>query len=78
MVGFENDELIHYGVKGMKWGVRKDGRKRQNGFERKVEKGRTFVKNNGGALMVAGLSAGLIASGHAYLAPFVGFAANIK
>ena len=62
-------ELRHYGVKGMKWGVRKD--RRQNGFGRRVAKGRKFVNDNAPALLAAGLSVTAIAAGQSYLVPVI-------
>lgn len=80
------DELRHHGVPGMKWGVRKDrkrsGRsskshkKRQWIADEQIAKGRKFVKDNAGSLIVAGISAAAIASGHAYLGPFITMAGN--
>lgn len=63
--------MCHYGVKGMKWGVRKDRRNRQNGFKRKVAKGQAFVEDNAPALLAAGLSVTAIAAGQSYLVPVI-------
>lgn len=78
--------MRHYGTPGMRWGVRKDrkrsGRstktkqKRNQTLEKYIANGRKFVKDNAGSLAVAGLSAAVIASGHAYLGPFVTLVGN--
>lgn len=41
-----HDELIHYGVKGMKWGVRKDDRSRANTHKRKSITSESKAKRN--------------------------------
>lgn len=82
------DELKHYGVKGMKWGVHrthersKKGRSSRSQTSKKmkhiakstVANGHAFVKNHKRDIVVATISAGLIASGHAYLGPYAGVA----
>lgn len=40
-----NDYLIHYGVKGMKWGVRKD-RRQSSSSSRKNQKSSLFLKKD--------------------------------
>ena len=60
----------------MKWGVRKDRRNRQNGFERKVAKGRAFAKDNAMLLLATGLSATAIVAGQAHLVPYISTSAN--
>lgn len=90
-----SDVLQHYGVPGMKWGVRKDRRSGSSSSTKRrskrnsapdkgttvkqtvkthVSKGANFVKENKTAIIVAGLSAATIATGHGYLGPFVGLA----
>lgn len=55
----------------MKWGVRKDRRKRNSNYEHHVSKGRKFVKDNAPGLLAAGLSVTAIAAGQAYLVPVI-------
>lgn len=57
--------------------MRKDRKKRQNGFEDRVAKGKMFVENNAAALLAAGLSVTAIAAGQAHLVPIISTSGQI-
>ena len=80
-----SDELYHYGVKGMKWGVRrtpaqlghtgKRKKKSNNNIDR--EEAKRIVKKAIPKLAVAAVSATAIATGAAYAAPVINTAGNL-
>lgn len=84
------NELYHYGVKGMKWGVRHDrtsssGRKKTTGkrddepskVSRAIAKGKRFCKRNGKTIATFAISTGLGAVGLGFLSSGAIAALNI-
>lgn len=78
-----SNELYHYGVKGMKWGVRRTPaqlgrtgkRKKNNTIDR--EEAKRVVKKVIPKLAVAAVSATAVATGAAYVAPIINTAGNL-
>lgn len=73
-----DDDLKHYGVKGMKWGIRRDRRSLSRSSSSKKDnstskiasvtnKGKEFVKRNKRTLISVGITSGLAATGLAWL-----------
>lgn len=69
-----DDTLTHYGVKGMKWGVRKEHKKtekqlrRSEKADRCINTGKAFIKKYGPAIAITGVAAAAsIATGQAWL-----------
>ena len=48
LVFVSNDELEHYGVKGMKWGVRRSAKKAAR-TERRIAEGNRLLEKSGGS-----------------------------
>lgn len=58
-----NTTLYHYGIKGMKWGVRKDPIRSTNGSRGKSSNARKIAIGVGVAAAVAGLTYASIKTG---------------
>ena len=61
-----SDYLIHYGVKGMKWGVRKDRKTAEQRYVNKVKSGDDFTVTRGSSLYRATNSKNESFNGRAY------------
>lgn len=86
------DALVHYGVKGMKWGIRRNRKRSNSGDKQKtktnknsalekvdsaIKKGANFVNRNKKTLAVVGASAALTAAGLNWLGSSALMAYNI-
>ena len=73
-----NDELKHHGVKGMRWGVRKDKRSRTRiDKDYLIKKGQFFVYEYADDAISAILQTAAIALGVGFITPLIAYGVNI-